>query len=149
MIYQKLNNMLINLIIVVVLIGLAYWSGYHKGHSTTIQSTLDIGSWVEITDKIIVKMGNNPASILQPGTEAIVTGKDKWGRISIWIAKPWAHLYDGSGSKGVKFSGIESFTKLKIKPTNRIDKKIYEETLQALTEYEEIVGSLLSNMGLR
>jgi hypothetical protein len=115
-------------IVLIVAILISYQVGKRHGLVEANKSGTYRGTWIEITSTIKIKYRKGTAAkYLQPGTQAFVKGRDKWGRISIWIAKPWADIY-----KWRSYHDIDDFSKFRIKSISSIDKKTYDEAVESL-----------------
>lgn len=75
------------LIVLVLCTGIAYFMGKESATSEINQRTVREGVWVQVLSDTKSRFREDDRT-LTAGTLGIVTGRDKWGRLSLWVATP-------------------------------------------------------------
>lgn len=120
----------------------AYLLGKRRGRTETNEQAIGPGTWVEVQRRVHYPHGNSGGKI-EPGTQGIVTGTDKWGRLSVWIASPWAeNTWEGHPL----VHGIEDYGAFRIIPPWRIDPEHRGNTLEALARWEEVYTEIEASL---
>ena len=116
-----------------VIVLLAYILGKARGRNEANRSALGCGAWVEVHEPVRVRVGlGQPKKLVPVGVQGIVSGVDREGRVSVWIAEPWVDLV---GLQEV--FDIEAIGKLRVKPPSHVDAEIRAQTFQELRESKE------------
>lgn len=116
----------------------AYVAGKRHGRFEANKQAIGPGTWVEARRNIHYPHGNSGGEI-EPGTQALVTGTDRWERLSLWIASPWAeNTWEGHP----KVYGIEDYADFRIVPPWRVRPENRRDTLQALAHWEKLSAEI-------
>ena len=122
------------LVAVGVVVFVAYRVGRHDGIADANRSAIRPGAWVSVVEPVSYQAGpDKTASVLPVGTQAVVTGIDKWHRVHLWIASPWARSY---GWTIPQVFAIKQFTRLRALPISSVPTEIREETLRSLQDWQ-------------
>ena len=114
------------IIAVAVFCWVAYLIGKADGKTEANCSAIGYGTWVEV-----VKPVKSGQLTISPGTQGIVYGVDKWGRVGLWIAQPWVDV------TGTTFVGGIDIGRLAVKPLSSIPDDDKEESFKQLQKFEE------------
>lgn len=121
---------------------LAYVVGKSEGRRAANRSAIDHGTWVELLKptKASVYSGESPL-IFSAGIQGVVSGVDRWGRVSIWIAEPWLGV---TGARQI--FEVAELAKLAVIPLSNVDSGERGQTLTALQEHEASVAQILAEL---
>lgn len=105
-------------------------SGVREAHQTAIQP----GAWVEVVRpaRYSGTMPGWPTKI-PAGTVAVVISRDRWNRLSLWIAHPWSEHWPGQPA----VYQVEPLTALRTIPERRITSHVLTVTMNALSSWEQ------------
>ena len=131
------NVAFVSIIFLGNLLWIAYRLGKIEGRKEANRSGLGKGTWVEVVKQLKADV-NGKTGIIPPGVQGIVSGVDKWGRISIWIGEPWVKI------QGMQEAyAIENIDRLAIKPLNHIDEETFKKYCANKAESAEMYTRLL------
>ncbi len=106
-----------------------YLAGRRAGILNANRSAVIVGSWVEVARSVSCRpAGSGRARKLPVGTQAVVTGIDKWGRVSLWVAHPWAPEW----KPFPEVHDITDLAGLRAKPLHGVPTEIRDRTFDAL-----------------
>jgi hypothetical protein len=109
----------------------AFYAGRRFGILEANRSAAVLGAWVVVKRPVACKApSSDTESIMPAGIQGLVTGVDKWGKLSIWIGQPW------SGLCGPKVYGVTDMASLRVQPLSTVPREILDPTLTALAKWE-------------
>jgi hypothetical protein len=113
--------------VICIALVVAYHFGRREGVREANRIAIQRGAWIEVVRPVKCSQGQLPV-----GFQGIVTGIDKWGRRSVWIAAPWVEIW----GKHPQVYLIEELIGLRARPWHSIDADTRDRTLKALAVWE-------------
>jgi len=121
------------LLIALVAVASAYVLGKRDGVIEANRIAVAPGAWVEVVKPLRCSDG-----VIPVGTQAIVAGCDRWGRLSLWIAEPWA----AASRLSPEVHRVENLAALRTRPMSAVPNDVLEPTVQALAKFEATMQEL-------
>jgi len=106
----------------------AYYVGRREGIRHANRSAIQRGAWVGIVHDVKCIGG----SWVPGGVQGIITGVDRWDRLSLWIAEPWVKLW----GKSPQVYGIHNLTRLRARPLHSVEAEMRDATLCVSAKWE-------------
>ena len=118
----------------------AYWIGRREGVRDANHQAVVPGSWVVFVKDASCEGHKNRT--IPSGVQAVVTGVDKWDRLSLWIAEPWAE----SWGEVPKVYQVTDWSSFRAKPMHTVPKESLDPTLSALEAWETKVEDMTERL---
>ena len=120
----------------------AYAMGRRDGVLEANRSSCGPGQWVCVKKPLKCHVDQKGTITLPPGTQAIVSsGRDQWGRISLWVAEPWATDFRASLLGTVpKVHHVEDLQALRVIAPLYVSADIRESTIKRLREFGQEIS---------